>query len=80
MEPSFLAWYLKKNVLHEQAWDKWIDSNPLHATLAEEASEVLAVLVNLEVQPVSNYQRNVSFNRLLQKIAEKEKKTLTTEA
>ena len=76
-EESFLAWYLKKNVLHEQAWEQWMAARPARAALVKEAEQVLEVLVNLERQPISNYQRNASFDRLMKKIADKEKKLLT---
>ena len=76
-EESFLAWYLKKNALHEQAWEQWMAAQPGRAALVNEAEQVLEVLVNLEREPISNYQRNTSFNRLLKKIADKEKKLLT---
>ena len=52
-------------------------AQPGRAALVNEAEQVLEVLVNLEREPISNYQRNTSFNRLLKKIADKEKKLLT---
>jgi len=76
-EDSFMAWWLKKDALHEQAWEKWMASKPANAALAREAEQLLAVLVNLETQPISIYQRNASFNRLLKKIAEEKKRTIS---
>jgi len=76
MEPSFFAWFLKKNALYEQLWDKWIAADAINAQLAKEASELLRVMVDLQVQPVSSYQRNISFDKLMQKITEREKGTL----
>ena len=72
-DDGFLAWHLKKNDRRLQTWNKWIAENPEHAALANQAEQLLSVLINPEEEKLSNQQVNASFDRLLKKIVNKKK-------
>ena len=76
-DDSFLAWYLKKNEKDERTWNQWIAATPEQAALARQAEHMLSVLIDLQTDNVSAYQRKISFDRLLKKITEQEKNCLT---
>src|SRR5438876_7576115 len=67
-DESFLAWYHRTDETAVQYWEQWMNADPVHRQLAQEA---IAFLKNmqLEEKSLSGEQVNAAADRLLQRIA-----------
>ena len=73
-DDGFLAWQLKKDDRYNAAWDEWVAANPDNAELADQAAQLLNVIIDLKERKLSEYQVNASVERLLKKIIKEESK------
>jgi len=75
MDDGFLAWYHQTDETEVYKWNRWIDADPEHQRLANEAIHLLKlILLVKEKVEVTEQQIKASFNRIENAIAAYEKK------
>jgi len=64
MDDGFLAWHRKTDETEMYKWNRWIEADPEHQHLAEEAIHLLTLILLAEEKEVTEQQIKASFNRL----------------
>jgi len=73
MDDGFLAWYRQTDETEMYKWNGWIEADPEHQRLAEEAIHLLTLILLAEEKEVTEQQIKASFNRIANAIAAYEK-------
>jgi hypothetical protein len=74
MDDGFLAWHRQTNETEMYKWNRWIEEDPEHQRLAEEAIHLLTLIRLVEEKvEVTEQQVKASFNRIANAIAAYEK-------
>lgn len=73
MDDGFLAWHRQKDETEMYKWNEWIEEDPGHRCLAEEAINLLTLILLVEQKEVTEQQTNASFNRIMNTIVTYEK-------
>ena len=74
MDDGFLAWHRQTNETEMYKWNRWIEEDPEHQRLAEEAIHLLTLIRLVEEKvEVTEQQVKASFNRIANAIAVYEK-------
>ncbi|HKZ67978.1 MAG TPA: hypothetical protein VJ111_16540 [Chitinophagaceae bacterium] len=74
VDDGFLAWYRKTDETEVDKWNGWIEADPEHQCLAEEAIHLLKLILLAEEKvEVTEQQIKAGFNRIANVIAACEK-------
>ena len=74
MDDGFLAWHRQTDETEMYKWNRWIEKDPEHRRLAEEAIHLLTlILLVVEKIEVTEQQIKASFNRIANAIVTYEK-------
>jgi hypothetical protein len=69
MDDGFLAWHRQTDEAEMYKWNEWIEEDPEHQRLAEEAIQLLEIILLMEEKvEVSEQQIKASFNRIINSI------------
>ena len=72
MDDSFLAWLHQTDEKAIHQWMKWIETNPEHKRLADEAVQVISIIGWAEKEDhVTEKQINAGYERVMNKIADR---------
>jgi len=79
MDDGFMAWHRQTDETEVDKWNGWIEANPEHQRLAEEAIHLLTLILLAEEKiEVTEQQINASFNRIINTIVTHEKQHRNT--
>ena len=79
VDDGFLAWYRQTDETEVDKWNEWIEADPEHQRLAEEAIHLLTLILLVEEKiEVTEQQIKTSFNRIANAIAAYEKQQANT--
>ena len=74
MDDGFLAWHRQTDETEMYKWNRWIEEDPEHQRLAEEAIHLLTIILLAEEKvEVTEQQIKASCNRIANAIAAYEK-------
>lgn len=79
MDDGFLAWHRQTNETEMYKWNRWIEEDPEHQRLAEEAIHLLTLILLVEQKiEVTEQHIKASFNRIANAIQAYEKQNGNT--
>lgn len=78
MDDGFLAWHRQTDETEMYKWNRWIEEDPEHKRLAEEAIHLLEIILLAQEKEVTEQQVKATFNRIINSIVTYEKEHRNT--